>query len=143
MTLFNSNKQFYTQQGKWMDIFKNPLPPPISEIELEKKNQVFSVDDVKNWVEKNNCMVGRFEFFETYAANSEFYLKVAKPLLSMRTVESMVGKRRIKPIKHTIMAKKRNRLKDPKGITLYRASENLNHILKAKKILGKKITDSL
>ena len=99
-----------------MDIFKNPLPPPISEIELEKKNKVFSVDDVKKWVEKNNCMDGRFELFETYAANSEFYLKVVKPLLSMRTVGSMVVKRRIKPIKHTIMTIYHNRLKlkDPK-----------------------------
>ena len=132
MTPFNSNKQFYTQQGKWMDIFKNPLSPPMSEIELDKKNKVFSVDDVKKWVEKNNCMDGRFELFETYAANSEFYLKVVKPLLSMRTVGSMVVERRIKPIKHTIMTKDRNRLEDPKGVILYRASENLNHIMKAK-----------
>ena len=88
-------------------------------------------------------MDSRFEFFDTYTANSEFYLKIAKPLLSMRTVGSMVVKRRTKPIKHTIMTKKRNHLEDPKGITLYRASENLNHIMKAKAKCGKKIADSL
>ena len=126
-----------------MDIFDNPLPESIPNIELDKKNKSFSVQDVKEWVEKNNWMDGRFEFFETYAASSEFYLKVAKPLLSMRTVGSMVVERSIKPIKHTIMTKKRNRLQDPKGVVLYRASENLKHIMNAKKILGKKITDSL
>ncbi len=136
-------QEFYTQQGKWIDIFENPLPLSILEAELEEKNKTFTVLDVKNWVEKNNSMDGRFQFFESYAANSEFYLKVDKPLLSMRTVGSMVVERRIKPIKHTIMTKKRNRLFDPKGVVLYRASENLKHIMMAKKILGKKITDSL
>ena len=75
--------------------------------------------------------------------NNEFYQKVAKHLLSMRTVGSIDVERRVKPIKHTILTKKRNRLKDPKGIALYRASENLKHIMKAKIALGKKISDSL
>ena len=104
---------------------------------------MFTVEDVKKWVEKNNSMDGRFQFFELYAVNSEFYLKVAKSLLSMRTVGSMVVERRIKPIKHTIMTKQRNCLLDPKGVVLYRASENLKHIMRANKTLGKKITNSL
>ena len=61
----------------------------------------------------------------------------------MRTVGSIDVERRIKPVKHEILTKKRNRLLDPKGIALYRASENLRHLMKAKKILGKKITDPL
>ena len=68
---------------------------------------------------------------------------VAKPLLSMRTVGSIDVERRVKPIKDSILTKKRNRLKDPKGVALFRASENLNHLMKAKISLGKKITDSL
>ena len=88
-------------------------------------------------------MQGRFNFFETFAENSEFYQRVAKPLLSMRTVGSIDVERMIKPIKHNILTKKRNCLHDPKGIALYRASENLKHIMDAKLILGKKITDSL
>ena len=55
-----------------MDIFENPLPESIPDIDLDKKNKPFSVQDVKEWVEKNNSMDGRFEFFETYAASSEF-----------------------------------------------------------------------
>ena len=88
-------------------------------------------------------MKGRFLFFETFMANNEFYQKVAKPLLSMRTVGSMDVERRVKPIKYEILTKKRNRLQDPKGVALYRTSENLKHIMKAKMALGKKITDSL
>ena len=34
-------------------------------------------------------------------------------------------------------------MSDPKGVALFRASENLRHIMKAKKQLAKKITDSL
>jgi hypothetical protein len=41
------------------------------------------------------------------------------------------------------MTKKCNRLKDPKGVALFRAQENLKHVMRAKKALGKKITDSL
>ena len=61
----------------------------------------------------------------------------------MRTVGSIDVERRIKPIKHNILTKKRNRLSDSKGVALFRASENLRHIMKAKKLLAKKITDSL
>ena len=49
----------------------------------------------------------------------------------------------MKPIKHTILTKKRNRLQDPKEVALFRASENLKHIMKEKIALGKKVTDSL
>ena len=55
----------------------------------------------------------------------------------------MLAERRIKAVKHEIMTKKRNRLLDPKGVVLMRVAENLNHIINAKKMLGKKITDSL
>jgi len=61
----------------------------------------------------------------------------------MCNVGSIDVERRIKPIKHTILIKRRNRLHDPKGVALHRAQENLNHIMSAKNILGKKITDSI
>ena len=143
VALLNNCQDFYTQQGEWMHIFLTPLPRAVSDKDLEKSNGAFSVSDVKEWVEKHRSMHGRFQFFETFAANNEFYLKVAEPLLSIGTVGSMCVERRVKPIKHTIMTKKRNRLGDSKGIVLFRVHENLNHVMKAKKILGKSITDSL
>ena len=98
------------------------------ESELVERNKSFSIEDVVEWVEQNNSIDGRFVFFETFA---------------MRTVGSIDVERRLKPIKHNILTKKRNRLQDPKGVALFRASENLKHLMHAKKILGKKITSSL
>jgi hypothetical protein len=50
---------------------------------------------------------------------------------------------RVKPLKDTVLTKKRNRLSDSKANTIYRARESLKHIKTAKKILRKAITDSL
>ncbi len=123
--------------------FPEGLPDEVTREELQKRNREFGISDVVEWVQHCGAMKGSFAFFQTYAADSEFYLKVKKPLLSMRTVGSIDVERRVKHIKHDIMTKKRNRLQDSKGVALFRASENLKHLMKAKKILGKKITDSL
>ena len=40
--------------------------------------------------------------------------------------------RRAKPLKHTIVTSKRNRLKDETGVALLRGYENLNHLMNAK-----------
>ena len=88
-------------------------------------------------------MSARLEFFDTFGSNNLFYILVARPLLSMRTVGSMDVERKVKPVKEKILTKYRNRLKDPKGVALFRLRENLNHIMEAKKSLGKKITESL
>ena len=90
-----------------------------------------------------SSIAGRFRFFLSYGEHSPFYQKVAKPLMSMRTVGSIDVERRIKPLKHDIITKKRNKLRDPKGVALYRASENLHHLMRAKQSLGMKISDSL
>ena len=73
---------------------------------------------------------------------------MAKPLLllllSMCTMGSIGVEQRVKGIKGTILNKKHNKLQDPKGVALMRASENLRHmIMKAKTILGIKVMDSL
>ena len=68
---------------------------------------------------------------------------VAKPLLSMGTVGSMDCERRAKPLKHTIVTSKRNRLKDETGVALLRGYENLNHLMNAKKLVGKQVHESL
>ena len=95
------------------------------------------------WIESNDGIQGRFRFLKAFGRESEFYQWVTKPLLSMHTVGSLDVRRRIKPVKNDILSKTRNRLSDSKATVLYRTSENLNHLMKAKKILGKKITDPL
>ena len=108
-----------------------------------KNTKNLSIDDVEKWIVDNDVINGHIDLFESFARNSKFYLKVAQPLLSMRTTGSIDVERRIKPLKHNIMTKKSNRLKDPKGISLLRGQENLKHSMQAKLDLGKKITDSL
>ena len=61
----------------------------------------------------------------------------------MRTGGSIDVERRINPVKNDILSKTCNSLSDSRAIVLYRTSENLNHLMKAKKIPGKKITDPL
>ena len=55
----------------------------------------------------------------------------------MRTVGSIDVERRVKPLKATILTKRRNRLSDAKANILYPACGNLKHIVSAKKILEK------
>ena len=126
-----------------MHIFDDPLPAAVGMEELIRNNNKLTIDEVEEWIVSNDGIKGRLRFFETFARNNDFYMKVVKPLLSMRTTGSIDVERRIKPLKHNIVTKKRNRLKDPKGVSLLRASENLKHIWDAKLNLGKRITDSL
>ena len=135
-------QEFDNQQGEWFHTFSKPLPVVPTNDQLAKKNKKFSIKDVQEFVKRTGSLQGRLKFFEAFAAGSEFYQKVAKPLLSMGTVGSINVERRVKPMKESILTKKRNRLTDSKAIALFRARENLRHLMNAKKILGKKITDS-
>ena len=126
-----------------MHIFDKPLPVVVSSEQIQANNKVFSVDFVHQFAESTGNVQAGLRWFETFALQSEFYQLVAKPLLSIGTVVSMSVERRVKPLKHSILKKDRNRLLDPKGICLFRASENLRHIMAAKKMLGKGIVESL
>lgn len=136
-------QSFYAHSNDWMHTFPEPLPEAVSEEQLKINNRAITIDEVIAYAEASKNVTGRIEFFEAFACNSLFYIKVARPLLSMRTVGSMDVERKVKPIKGLILTKHRNRLKDPKGVALFRVRENLNHIMKAKKSLGKKINQSL
>lgn len=126
-----------------MHTFEKELPDAVSVEELKLNNAKTSVDEVLAWVEKTGNIQGRFALFDTFHANSDFYLKVAKPLLSMRAVGSIDVERRIKTLKGSILTKKRNKIKDTKGVVYLRASENLRHLMRAKKMIGKNVSDPL
>ena len=133
----------HTQTGKWTHIFGQPLPEADNFEQLETNNKAFGVKFVKQHAKSSGNVAFWLRWFETFAAHSELYQLIAKPLILMRTVGSIDVERRVKPLKDTILTKKRNRLSDAKAAVLYRARENLNHIMNAKKILGKSITDSI
>jgi len=124
-------------------MFNEPLPETPVTCQLAKNNKAFMIEYVTIWIVGTGSMEAHLNWFGTFAANSDFFLKVAKALLSMRTVGSIAVEPKVKPIKHTIMTKKRNRLKDPKGVALFRTQEILKHVMRAKKALINKITDSL
>ena len=58
-----------------------------------------------------------------------FYLKVAKPLLSIKSVGSMDAERAAKPPKYSILTKERNRLEHEKAELLLRTRTNLRYLM--------------
>ena len=66
-----------------------PIPTAVSEEELESSNDNFTIEAVTDWVEKHDGLAGRLRFFDVYAKHSKFYVRVARPLLSMRTTGSI------------------------------------------------------
>ena len=111
--------------------------------ELEHKSKTFTIKQVYEWVDKHDGLDGRFRFFYVYYPNSDLYIKVIKPLLSMCTTGSIDVKRVAKPFKHNILRKERNRLSDENGRILFRAAQNLRYLMKAKMALKGKIYDGL
>jgi hypothetical protein len=109
-----------------------PLPAAVSLEELEERNKAITLDEVQEWVEKRGGIVGRLSWWEAYSPHSQLYQRVGKPLLSIRTAGSMDVERKVKPIKHKILSKERNALSDGKAIVLFRARENLKHLMKVK-----------
>ena len=81
---------------------------------MELRNRNFTLDDVKDWIEEHGNIAGRFRFFEVYKAHSQLYLRVGKPLLSMKTAGYMSVERATKSIKESILSKKCNLLSDEK-----------------------------
>ena len=101
----------------------------VSPDELDARSKVFTLGAVCAWIEKYGGIEGRLRWFETYAAYSRFYQLVAKPLLSLRATGSIDTERSVKPLKHSILTKTRNRLSNH----LFRASQNLKYLRNAKK----------
>ena len=63
--------------------------------------------------------------------------------MSIGTVGSMDVERRAKDLKHEILCPKRNKLSPDQAVTLYGMSENLHHLMKARKEVTDKVHDSV
>ena len=66
-----------------------------------------------------------------------------KPWAGQRISNIRDVERKVKPVKHQFLTKDRDGLKVSKAIILFRLREYLRQIMKAKKDLGKKVTESL
>ena len=126
-----------------VQLWDNPLPQPVSLQELESNNSEIGFDDVREWIETYDGIEGRLRFFQVYMALSPLWLKVGRPLMSMRTTGSMDVERAAKPIKNQILTRERNRLSDEKGIVLFRAQQNLKNLMDTRMALKGKVVDSL
>ena len=49
----------------------------------------------------------------------------------------------VKPVKHLILTRDRNRLSDDRGIVLFWAQQNLNHLMNARLTLNGTVHDNL
>jgi hypothetical protein len=94
---------------------------------------------VLEWVEKYRNIDGCFRFFQVYACFSPLYQQVGKRLLSMKSVGSMDVEHTVKPFKHCILTKDRNRLSDAKGVVMFRAGQNLKHLHHARTAIKGKV----
>ena len=92
---------------------------------------------MKEWVDKHDGIAGALRWYEAYAPNNDFYQKIAKPLLSIRTTGSIDVERAVKPIKGCILTKQRNSISDGKAVVLFRLAENLKQLHNIKMDLKK------
>ena len=68
-------------------MFNEPLPETPVTSQLANNSKAFMIEDVTIWIVITDSIVeARLNWVGTFAANSEFFLKVAKYLLSIRTV---------------------------------------------------------
>ena len=65
-----SVQEFYTHQDEWFHTFSQQMSEVVSRNMPELRNREFGITEVKTWAEQHGSMQGRFQFFETYAANS-------------------------------------------------------------------------
>ena len=80
----------------------------MTEEEHEWNNKEFDLCMVLNWVGDHKNLEGRFRFFKVMRPKSQFYQRIALPLLSMRTTVSIDVECAAKPYKNSIMTKLRN-----------------------------------
>ena len=110
--------------------------------QLKKNNSELTIDDVIAWKNGGNLR-GRLIWWETFARHTDLYQKIAKPLMSVGTVGSMDVERSAKGLKHEILCPKRNKLSTDQAVTLFGMSENLRHLINARKEVTDKIHDSV
>ena len=91
-----------------------------------------TLQQVSEWVKRTGGHDGRLQWWSIFAPTSPLYLKVAKPLLSIRTTGSITVERVAKPLKNKVMSKDRAGVTTGKAEVLLRAGINLRLLHKRK-----------
>lgn len=76
-------------------------------------------------LERHGSINGHLRWFEAYLTNKQFYQRITKSPLSIRTTGSIDVEHKVKPIKGKILTKSHRKIKDDKTQMLFQASENL------------------
>jgi hypothetical protein len=95
----------------------------------------FTIDRALEWVEKYKNIYWCFCFFVLYACFSPLYQQVGKHLLSMKSVGPMDVERIVKPFKHCMLTKDRNRLSDGTGVIMFQSGQNLKYLHHAREAI--------
>ena len=141
--LLYTNQNFHARQGDWLFRLNKPLPEEVSGEELSINNKKITLEEVIEWIEKNDGIDGRFVWYKAFASTTDLYRKIARPLLSMGTVGSINTERSAKGLKHDILSLKHNRLWDDQAIILYRCGENLRNLLRVRMQIVDRVGNSI
>ena len=105
-----------------------------SKVRLRSLKTIDSVriEDVSKWVKERGKHMSRMAWFLTWQPDSKLFLRVAKPLLSLRTTGSMSVERVAKPLKNFVHTTFRSRMTPGESSMLLRAGLHLRFLGEAK-----------
>ena len=122
-------REYYCQQGLWMDYFDDRVPPSLNAPDLIEEQKTITIVDVSNWVNKTGKHNGRLNFFALLPQN-DLYSKVLEPLLSLRATGSIAVERIAKPLKRQVLGDYRVAMGDERAEICLRLGLNLRYLMK-------------
>ena len=125
---------FKTGTGSYQGFFDQKDDQDVKEDSSisRNKNKTIRIEDVLKWVSKTGGHMSRLAWFSTWKPTSTFFLKIARPLLSLRTTGSMTVERVAKPLKNFVYSKFRRRMSTGSSNLLLCTGLNLRFLAQAK-----------
>ena len=95
------------EEGCVCRLFMEPSPATLSPEEARLAAESLTFTHINKWVEATGKHEARITRWECFNPNSPLYLKIGKPLLSIRTTGSITVERVSKPLKNNVLTKER------------------------------------